>query len=143
MVSTLALSTRRTVLSLAALKGCTTLLAPLGSANLEHRFCKAESSMVIILSIPLGGSPIPVKMGENLVKKACLGTQETPKSQADGTHPISQGEQRGSLHSSLRSTYICSSSVFQAATISTVEDVEFNFIFFLIGVPRKLHPASL
>lgn len=53
MVSTLALATRRTVLSLAALKGRTTLLAPLGSANLEHRFCKAESSMVIILSIPL------------------------------------------------------------------------------------------
>lgn len=142
MVSTQALATRRTVQSLAALKGRTTLLAPLGSANLEHRFCK-ESSMVFMLRIPLWGSPIPLKMGENLVKKACLGTQETPKSQADGTHPISQWEQRGSLQPSLLSTSIYSSSVFLAATISTVEDVEFNFVFFLVGVPKKLHPTSL
>lgn len=74
--------------------------------------------------------------------KACLGTQETPKGQADGMHPFSQWEQHWSLQPSLQSTSIYSSSVFQAATISVVEDVEFNFIF-LIGVPRKLHPTIL
>lgn len=88
MVSTQALATHRAVLSLAAMKGLATLLTPIGSANLEHWFSIEESPMVFILSIPL--CPIPVKMGGNLVKKACLGTQKTPKGQADWTHPISQ-----------------------------------------------------
>lgn len=49
MVSTQALATHRAVLSLAALKGLATLLTPIGSANVEHRFSIEESPMVFIL----------------------------------------------------------------------------------------------